>query len=147
MRYVECPAIYSGNDLSLFLAGGISGCLDWQKVLIDLLQDTNFTILNPRRQKFDLSKKDIEDEQISWEYSHLNKASAVSFWFPCETLCPITLYELGKQSMSSKPIFVGVHPEYSRKKDLEIQTSLIRPEVKIVYSLEELAKQIMGWSK
>jgi hypothetical protein len=69
----------------------------------------------------------------------------VSFWFPKETLCPITLYELGKQSASNKPIFVGVHPEYARRRDVEIQTQLIRPEVKIVYSLEDLAQEIKIW--
>ncbi len=41
-----------------------------------------------------------------------------------------------------KPIFVGVHPDYQRRKDVEIQTQLVRPEVKVVYSLEDLAQQV-----
>jgi len=89
----------------------------------------------------------IEEEQISWEQDHLKKASAVSFWFPKETLCPITLYELGKQSVLEKPIFVGVHPGYQRRKDIETQTRLAKPDVKIVYSLEVLADQIKTWAR
>ncbi len=48
----------------------------------------------------------------------------------------------GKFQWLIKQIFIGVDPEYSRKRDVEIQTSIIRPEIKIVYSLTDLAKQI-----
>ena len=75
----------------------------------------------------------------------LRVADAILFWFPQETLCPIVLYELGAWSMSGKTIFVGVHPAYSRRQDVEIQTGLVRPEVNVVYSLEELAAQVMSW--
>jgi len=70
----------------------------------------------------------------------------IQFWFPQETLCPIVLYELGAWSKTNKPIFVGVHPEYKRRQDVEIQTKLARPEVKIVFSLENLAKQIRDFA-
>ena len=46
--------------------------------------------------------------------------------------------------MTEKPLYVGVHPQYARRTDVEIQTSLVRPEVKIVYSLEALAKQVQN---
>jgi hypothetical protein len=142
MKYVECPKVYEGNEESLFLAGGISNCSDWQAELIELLKDTDLVLLNPRRKHYPTDNSDIEEEQIKWEFDHLKKATAVSFWFTKETLCPITLYELGKQSALDKQIFIGVHPNYTRKSDIEIQTKLIRPEVKIVYSLKELAEQI-----
>ncbi|MCR4327502.1 MAG: nucleoside 2-deoxyribosyltransferase domain-containing protein [Nanoarchaeota archaeon] len=142
MKLVRCPEIYEGNKKSLFLAGGISNCPDWQKELINLLRETDLVLLDPRREKFERNNKEMEEEQIKWEFEHLNKSESFSFWFPKETVCPITLYELGKESASNKRIFVGVHPEYSRRRDVEIQTKLIRPEVKIVYSLGELAKEI-----
>lgn len=147
MKYIECPEIYKENETSLFLAGGITNCLNWQNELIELLKDTNLTLLNPRRKKFESNNTNMEEEQIIWEFNHLKKSSAVSFWFTNETLCPITLYELGKQITSNKPIFIGIHPEYKRKRDVEIQTKLIRPEIKIVYSLTKLAEQIMKWEK
>ena len=150
MKYIECPEVYKENEKnekSIFLAGGITECLNWQSELVKLLENENITLLNPRRKVFPVNNPNIDKEQITWEYHHLKKATAVSFWFPKETLCPITLYELGKQSAYEKPLFIGVHPEYKRKSDVEIQTGLIRPEIKIVYSLNDLAKQIKDWSR
>ncbi|MBU3912910.1 MAG: nucleoside 2-deoxyribosyltransferase domain-containing protein [Nanoarchaeota archaeon] len=147
MKYIECPEVYEGQEMSLFLAGGISNCPIWQPDLARLLKETNLVILNPKRKHFSTDNLNIEEEQINWEYNHLAKASAVSFWFPKETLCPITLYELGKQSTGKKPLFIGVHAGYVRRRDVEIQTRLERPEIKIVYSLESLAEQIKDWAR
>jgi len=146
MKYIECPQIYEGKERSLFLAGGISNCPIWQPNLVKLLEDTDLTILNPRRKSFQTDNPDIEEEQIKWEYNHLEKSSAVSFWFPRETLCPITLYELGKQSVLDKRLFIGIDPDYVRRRNVEIQTRLFRPEIKIVYSLPDLAEQIKSWA-
>ena len=55
------------------------------------------------------------------------------------------MYELGKQSVGKKPLFIGIDSDYQRKKDVEIQTRLVRPEIKIVYSLNDLASQIKEW--
>ncbi len=142
MKYIGCPEVYNGKGKSLFLAGGITGCVNWQAELVELLKEEKIVLLNPRRKKFEVEDSIIEEEQIKWEFEHLKKADMVSFWFTEETLCPITLYELGKQSALDKPIFIGIHPNYKRKRDVEIQTKLIRPEIKIVYSLRELAGQI-----
>jgi nucleoside 2-deoxyribosyltransferase-like protein len=142
MKYIECPENYEGNEKSLFLAGGITGTFDWQSKLVGLLKNEEIVLLNPRRKNYCSLDKNIEEEQIKWEYDYLDKANAVSFWFTPETLCPITLYELGKQSAGNKKLFIGIHPDYVRKRDVEIQTKLIRPDVEIVYSLENLAIQI-----
>lgn len=146
MKYMECPQSYNGKERSLFIAGGISGCQVWQSDLVRILEDTDLIVLNPRRKNFDTNNRQMEEEQIYWEYEHLQKASAVSFWFPRETVCPITLYELGKQSVQNKPIFIGLDPEYSRKRDILIQTRLVRPEVEVVYSIQRLAEQIINWT-
>lgn len=143
MNYLESPENLERTlgYKSVFLAGGITNCPDWQQEMVKLLSDTDLILLNPRRQDFPIHDPLAANAQIKWEHRHLRIADAILFWFPCETLCPIVLYELGAWSVSDKPIFVGVHPEYKRKQDVEIQTGLVRPEVKIVYSLEELAKQ------
>ena len=127
---------------SVFLAGGITGCPGWQQEMRSLLQDTDLVLLNPRRAHFPIGDPSAAKEQIAWEWNHLRHANGILFWFPCETLCPITLYELGAWSMTSKPIFVGVHPDYKRRQDVEIQTQLSRPNVVITYSLEDLARQV-----
>lgn len=142
MRYIQCPDTYQGHERSLFMAGGITGCGDWQTELAALLNDTGWVLLNPRRENFPANDPIIAEQQIRWEHDHLRAASAILFWFPSETLCPITLYELGAWSMTAKPLFIGVHPDYARRIDVELQTRLARPEVRIVYSLADLAELI-----
>jgi hypothetical protein len=142
MEYIEAPEEYSGNERSLFLAGGISNCPNWQLGLVRLLENENILLFNPRRKSFPVNDSNAPKKQIEWEYKYLKKAGIISFWFPKETLCPITLYELGKAYMTNKSIFVGINPGYERKLDIEVQTKLARPEIEIVYSLDKLAGQI-----
>jgi len=154
----DCDLTVGDRDTcTLFLAGGISGCGDWQSDMVRMLgseppdspSDTyrggrlsdRWTILNPRRHDYRDSPDDAR-RQIEWEYAHLAVADAVSFWFPSETLCPITLLELGRWSGIAKSIFVGVDPGYARRLDVEVQIGLVRPYVRIAYSLEELADRI-----
>ncbi len=146
MKYIQCPTEATPQPLekSLFLAGGISNCPDWQSELTTILENTDWLIINPRRADFDITNPNMTEEQILWEHRHLRLASAIAFWFPPETLCPITLYELGTWSASSKPLFIGVDPNYTRRLDVQIQTRLVRPEVPILESLEDLAQALQG---
>lgn len=145
MIYIESPKEYvkNGGEFSLFLAGGITGCPDWQSDMKGRLSGIDgLVLLNPRRKDFPIGDPGAALAQITWEFEHLRKATAISFWFPKETLCPIVLYELGAWSMVKKPIFVGVDPEYKRRQDVKIQTKLIRPRVEIFYSLYALSEYI-----
>jgi len=149
-NYIEAPNEYfpeSVDELSIFLAGGISGCDNWQADIRKILHQSvpQLVLINPRRQHFDVSDKSVSEKQIGWEHNHLRKASAVLFWFCKETLCPITLYELGAMSLLKNDIFIGCHPEYQRKEDVIVQTRLVLPEVKVVFSVEQLAKQVEAW--
>lgn len=145
MKYVESPNILGK---SIFLAGGITDCPDWQSDMVEKLSQTTLTLINPRRKNFPIHDPNAAEFQIKWERDHLVKADAILFWFPSETLCPIVLYELGAWSMTTKPIFVGIDPKYQRRQDVEIQTSLVRPDtVKIVYSLQDLADQVIRWDR
>jgi hypothetical protein len=130
------------NQTKIFLAGGISGCGDWQNEMTLLLGETSLTLLNPRRPGFPMDDPNAARTQIEWEYRHLQQADAALFWFPSETLCPITLFELGAWSRSKKPLFVGTHPGYLRRLDVIVQLSLARPEVTVVDGLSALALQV-----
>jgi len=143
MQYIEAPTQYEPKgQKSLFLAGGITGCPDWQREVVAALADTDWVVLNPRRANFPIHDPNAAIAQITWEHEHLRKADAISFWFPRETLCPIVLYELGAWSMTDKPLFIGMDREYQRRMDVVIQTGLARPDVHIVYSLDDLAQQL-----
>lgn len=146
-RYIECPNTTDDHSRkSIFLAGGIVGCPKWQVDMASvLLKITDLVVFNPNREYFPMDDLNAGKVQIKWEYDRLRRADYILFWFPKETLCPIVLYELGAWSMTNKPIFVGVHPEYARRFDVEQQTGLARPEVEVVYSLFDLAGQVERW--
>jgi len=149
-KYIECPAEWTPqtSELSVFLAGGISNCDNWQPRMAQLLSNCDMTVVNPRRSNFDLNSVDMAKKQIEWEHKYLQKVSTVLFWFPSETLCPITLLEYGKWMVREKKIFLGIHPEYKRKLDLEVQTLLeVGKEIQPVYNLEDLANQVIDWQK
>jgi len=145
---VEAPkeyyGVYRSKWPSLFLAGGITGCEDWQTKMIEALKEEPAIIYNPRRANFPIGDPNAAEVQITWEFHQLAIAHIVSFWFAHGTDNPIVLYELGMwgNSREGRPIVIGVDPKYSRKQDVEIQTALARPEVQIVYSLEDMATQL-----
>ena len=122
----------------LFLAGGITNCPDWQSEVIRKFGDTPITIFNPRRKHFDVTKEDESEKQITWEYIKLLTATELLFWFPKETLCPIVLFELGAHLKTHKLLLIGMHPDYARRQDVEIQSKLARSPRDIFYSLQDL---------
>lgn len=136
MRVVEAPNSYP-ERVDLFLAGGISNCPDWQNEALRMLATEEITVLNPRRSV--PFEEHMSNQQIRWEYEALRAADTVLFWFPKETLCPITLFELGV--FSQRPdtrLVVGTDPEYARRLDVLVQMELARPEVVVHDSLQAL---------
>lgn len=144
LRYVEAPTEWDGRN-GVFLAGGITGCPDWQAELRGLVNpELPRTLLNPRRADFPIGDPNASETQVEWEWRHLRRATTILFWFPAENAagCPIALYELGAWSMTDKRIAVGVEPGYVREADVRIQTRLARPEVPVVSTLQELAEWV-----
>lgn len=159
MKYIEAPQYSVEIDRlpaseNIFHAGSITGAQDWQKELayarlrdypriIDL-----FNVFNPRRANYNALDPALELEQITWEYHCIHeKCAHILFWFAPETLAPITLFELGSALNTHKHenIYIGIDPEYKRKNDVIIQTSLRdeRLAKRIVYSKEDLAMQVL----
>lgn len=118
---------------SIFLAGGITGCDDWQSDLVEELQDLDdsglfdlrgLVIFNPRRDDFDVMDMTVKVEQIKWEHKCLEKCDICSFFFPAsESVQPITLYELGKYSRDHLSV-VSIQEGYKRAEDVKIQLAL-----------------------
>lgn len=139
MIYVEAldELKYGVEGKTVFLAGGTT---DWRREVRYLLRDTDLILLDP------ICDSPLR-ERMMWEHSHLKMADVILFWFPRETPCSITLYELGIWSASDKPIFIGMHPDYQYRQNVEIQTHLVRPEVRICYSLDDLIQQVKGYKR
>ncbi|HYH63281.1 MAG TPA: nucleoside 2-deoxyribosyltransferase domain-containing protein [Urbifossiella sp.] len=147
MTHVRPPEEFDAPDRSLFLAGGITGTRDWQAELVELLADLPLVLLNPRRENYRWDDPAAAEEQIRWEFRHLRRATAVAFWFPPETLCPIALFELGGQVRAAhQPLFVGTDPAYARRSDVDIQLRLARPEVTVADTIAALAAQVRAWA-
>lgn len=145
LAVVEAPLIgidmpvWQSTRTKVFMAGGITGCPDWQS---DVINEINrgpaadeLLLLNPRRADFDVLDPSVSRQQIEWEYTMLHQADVILFWFPKETLCPITLFELGHWLAKDTPLVVGVHPEYARRFDVEEQVRLAEPAIPVYRSL------------
>jgi len=151
-RYHEAPESLEGHDFSqsVFLAGIITGSEEWQPQFAKRVlnrEDLGLSVWNPRRANFPMDDPSAAADQIAWEFQAISRCASVSFWFGSESMCPICLYELGKCSMIPKPLFVGVDPDYQRLQDVCIQTALIRPEVRVVPSLDGLLVEIASYWK
>jgi hypothetical protein len=128
---------------SVFLAGSIEMGLaeDWQARAEELLKDTNWTVLNPRRDDWDSSWTSSIDnpqfvEQVEWELDHLKLADKVIFYFVPDTSAPITLLELGGLAMSQPKKCCVVCPQpYWKKGNVDVVCK--KYGVKQVETLEE----------
>jgi hypothetical protein len=131
-RYVEAPEQFRGDGPSIFLAGGITHCPDWQATAVRLLAGQPTAVLNPRRRHFDVGDPSTAEAQIRWEHQHLRRASVVLFWFAAgPSPQPIALYELGATAAAGRRMAVGADPGYSRRTDVVIQLELARPELTV----------------
>lgn len=164
MRIIQSPEYekLTYPDKSLFLAGGISNCNNWQNEIIEIFQkkvnDEKLVIVNPRRDE-GIDFQDVKEStgQIMWEHSYLDQAKHILFWFPAESVCPITLFEYGKylykkegprrrdgcSGPSNLQISVGTHPDYIRKLDISVQTMLVCDLIKVHLTLDDLVEDVI----
>jgi hypothetical protein len=123
---VECPKTTPGPYV--FLAGSIEmgKAIDWQKQVIDSLADVeNVTLLNPRRDDWDISwiqdpDKDPFRSHVLWELTSIVKSSIVFFYFAPETISPISLLELGTCLGTSSKIIVCCPKTFTRYGNVKI---------------------------
>ena len=143
MKYIEAVEEYQPevNDISVFFAGGITNCWDWQAALYynlskhdetDSLND--LVCLNPRRKNFPIHDPKAAKEQIKWEFNLLDSVDIFSMYFTAgESDQPICMYELGRNILRMqmrfpsdwfKRIIITCEEGYKRVNDVVIQTCL-----------------------
>jgi Nucleoside 2-deoxyribosyltransferase like len=146
MQLFEAPAEYPGAPRpALFLAGGLTGYPGWQDEVASALADLPLAVLNPRVRDYPTDPA-AEEVQIGWEFRHLRAADAVLFWFPAESACPVTLFELGSVVGGSKPLFIGAHPRYPKRQNLVFQMKLVRPGAAVAAELAEVIAAVRAWA-
>ena len=96
-QIITAPNIEVPKFTSVFLAGGITNCKEWQKEVIERLQYDKVSIFNPRQEHFDISDKNASYKQILWEFERLEKMDIFSMYFCNDNSDqPICMYELGR---------------------------------------------------
>ena len=144
-QYIEAPTHHTGSGTpSVFLAGGITDCPDWQSQAVALLGSLSIVIFNPRRADFPIHDPGAASEQINWEFTHLSRAQVILFWFPDSgpTPQPIALYELGRHVALGHRVAVGADPAYVRRADVLIQLGLARPDCQVRATLEDACADV-----
>jgi hypothetical protein len=149
MKIITAPEPFNKDELelpSLFLAGGITNCKPWQNEVLAKLTNFKGTVFNPRREVYPDDPK-TGTEQIEWEFNALQCATIISFWFCADTLCPITLFELGvhltRSRFSIYPfVLIGIEPNYARDFDVRTQAKLIKSDMQFYTSLDALTEYL-----
>ena len=131
--YVEAPLrvdldyYHSQGYVSVFLAGGISGCSDWQRDMAQFLTSRywghKLLIINPRRATYQVGLNDgDEEEQITWEHDMLHAVDLIFFYFAPETVQPIVLFEFGYWlAKQPRKVCYVCHKDYPRLNDVWFQ--------------------------
>lgn len=140
IQVIQAPNYSPVSTRSVFLAGGITGCPNWQADAIRLFQGTGIaevTLMNPRREQAFPCGSDAIAQQVRWENFYLDCASVVLFWFTAgQAVQPIALYELGKIGAGRKPVATGADVSYRRRVDVILQLSYARPNIAVYSTLE-----------
>ena len=133
-QIITSPSIDLPMSTSVFLAGGITNCKEWQKEVIEYLEFDDISFFNPRQEHFDVSNKNASYEQILWEFERIEMADIFSMYFCNDNSDqPICMYELGRNIVRmqnrfpsdwEKRIVISVENGYKRKDDVLIQTQL-----------------------
>ena len=139
----EHKHFYPGT-LKVFLAGGICNCPNWQKNVIETLQnDTlpielsgdykNVCLINPRRTDR-IEEPGAAQKQIEWEFDMIENCDVFTMYFAGgESDQPICMYELGRNILKMQyeypkswkdRIVITCNSNYKRLNDVLVQTGL-----------------------
>lgn len=138
MQLITAPQSYTKyvGDISVFLAGPVTTCEDWQNQVVMAFQneDDDLILINPRRDSFDINKKEETRKQIEWEFNMIELCDIFSMYF-CggESVQPISMYELGRNLVRMQQRFpsdwrhrivITVDPKYEKFNDVVTQVHL-----------------------
>ena len=137
LQVITAPKIDVPYHTSVFLAGGISKCPNWQNEVIQNLvnEPIDATIFNPRCENFDIEDPTATEKQIEWEFRNLERMDIFSMYFCAgESDQPICMYELGRNIVRMQNRFpsdwldrivISVEKGYKREKDVIEQMKLV----------------------
>jgi len=139
MKVITAPEYYvpTREEITIFLAGGITDCENWQKEVIDYLKSLpeentdKLVIFNPRRDKWPKSS-DTEEirRQINWEADYIRHADIFSMYFTNTEKSDLQFcfYVLGRYAgvYSRGKDIISYQEGFKRALDVEFQMSINR---------------------
>lgn len=153
MQHIQAPKFVSNKVATIFLAGSIEmgKAEQWQERVLKLLADSDWTLLNPRRDDWDASWKQSAQfqpfrEQVVWELQGLETCEKAIVYFSPETKAPITLFEFGLLCQMKDPedIFVVCPEGFWRKGNVDVVCDRYR--IKQYESLEHVCNLLKSMS-
>lgn len=130
MIEVQAPLNYSqyAEKKKIFLAGSIEmgRAIEWQKRVVEDLEDIDVVLLNPRRRDWDSSWEHSINhlqfrQQVEWELQALDDSDIIVMYFDPETKSPITLMELGIHAATNPAKVIVCCPDgFWRKGNIDI---------------------------
>ena len=149
MEHIKAPNSTEGKSKTIFLAGSIEmgRAIKWQDEVANRLKDTDFTIINPRRDDWDSSwEQKISNpeffEQVNWELDNIDKSEVIVVYFDPNTQSPITLLELGRVSALENKLAIVICPEgFWRKGNVDIMC--LRYGMTMVNDIDEMIEVIL----
>lgn len=136
IQIITAPSTDKPIYTSVFLAGGITNCKEWQKevMMSECLSSEEISFFNPRQEHFDITDKNASVNQITWEFERLEQMEIFSMYFCNDNSDqPICMYELGRNIVKMQNRFpndwenrivISVEKGYKREADVLIQTRL-----------------------
>ena len=149
VKIITAPEKIGKDGYMLFLAGGITDCDNWQKVvqyeLCRIFKNDSLIILNPRRDNFPIDDPAAAVEQVTWEFNALEKCDMFSMYFAGgKSDQPICMYEygrhlakLGESKYNLDTFVVTACKEYKRYNGVIIQTRLVNNRIVVNSTLDE----------
>lgn len=158
MKVITAVEEYSKqpDDVTVFLAGGITNCPEWQNGVIEILREfdslpeydlDNVVIFNPRRENFPIHDKNASFEQIKWEFNKLELADIFSMYFcDADSDQPICMYELGRNIVRiqnkfpdtwTDRIIITCNTNYRRDTDVFTQTNFATSNIIYPYMVDK----------
>jgi hypothetical protein len=130
----------------IFLAGTIDlgNSWDWQAHVTKELKNTNCVVYNPRRDNWDNSWKQEEDNenlsiQVNWEIDMMDAADIIVMYIAPGSKSAITLFEYGKYIESGK-IKLCCPDGFFRKGNIDIYAK--RFNVEVFATLDDLIENL-----
>ena len=150
VKVYKAPEQYPKDGYKVFLAGSIEmgNCEDWQTQLTRELEEFDVTLLNPRRDDFDVTQEQSKNnpyfrEQVEWELYALTEADLIVMYLDPSTKSPISLMELGL--FKFKNIIVCCPDGFWRKGNVEIVCEMYG--IQLLHNKSDLFEHCKWWIK